>query len=93
MMHNNGNINLASGSIEESSTATSSSNLGDQSWISWFCGMKDNHFFCRIDKAYIEDSFNLYGLKQYFNEDFNELLEVILDRSGKLLSFLFMYLF
>jgi len=68
---------MASGSLEESSTATSSSNIADQSWISWFCGMRDNHFFCRIDKAYIEDSFNLYGLK----EDFNELLELILDRT------------
>jgi hypothetical protein len=77
-------INTPSGTAEDLSTGSgSSSSPGEtQSWISWFTTMTDNHFFCRVDKAYIEDSFNLYGLKQYFNEDFSELLNIILDRSG-----------
>jgi casein kinase II subunit beta len=70
-------------SIFESSSATSSSQIEDQSWISWFCGMKDNHFFCRIEKAYIEDSFNLYGLKQFFPDEYNDAMDTILDRSCK----------
>lgn len=75
---------IGSASLEESSTETSSSQMGDQSWITWFCSVKDNHFFCRIDKAYIEDSFNLYGLRQYCNDDFNDALDIILDRAGNL---------
>jgi casein kinase II subunit beta len=65
----------------ESESSTGTSDMGDQSWISWFCGMKDNHFFCSIEKAYIEDSFNLYGIKHYCNDEFAEALDIILDRT------------
>lgn len=41
-----------------------------------------NHFFSEIEKAYIEDSFNLYGLKQYLPKDYSKALDVILDRLG-----------
>jgi casein kinase II subunit beta len=39
-----------------------------------------NHFFSEIEKSYIEDSFNLYGLKQYLPKDYSKALDVILDR-------------
>ena len=42
--------------------------------------MSGNQFFVEIDKSYIEDSFNLFGLKQYLPKDFTKALDTILDR-------------
>lgn len=54
----------------------------DESWASWFCNLQGNHFFCQIDRAYIEDSFNLFGLKQHLPKDYARALDSILDRLG-----------
>ena len=32
-------------------------------WIYWFCNQDKNEFACEIELSYIEDNFNLYGLK------------------------------
>ena len=36
-------------------------------WIQWFCNLEDHQFFCEVDDEFIRDSFNLYGIKQKFN--------------------------
>ena len=43
---------------------SSSGFLKEDSWISWFCGLPGNEFFCKIDEAYIKDKFNLFGLDE-----------------------------
>ena len=63
----------------QDSTGTSSV---DESWISWYCSMSGNHVLCEADKQFIEDSFNLFGLKQFIPKDFNRTLATILDRQG-----------
>lgn len=59
----------------------SSSSDGEESWITWFCGLVGHEMFCEVERSYIEDSFNLYGLRSYVPL-INECLDVILDRVG-----------
>ena len=38
---------------------------------------------CEVDRSYIEDGFNLYGLRHHF-ANFQGCLDIILDRTGEL---------
>mmetsp|Transcript_14522 Transcript_14522/g.26190 ORF Transcript_14522/g.26190 Transcript_14522/m.26190 type:complete len:298 (+) Transcript_14522:268-1161(+) len=59
-----------------------SSNSGhDEPWIQWFCGLKGHEMFCQVERAYIEDGFNLYGLRACVS-NFSDCLDLILDRIG-----------
>eukprot|EP01029_Cantina_marsupialis_P010634 TRINITY_DN241906_c0_g1_i2.p1 TRINITY_DN241906_c0_g1~~TRINITY_DN241906_c0_g1_i2.p1 ORF type:complete len:449 (-),score=167.01 TRINITY_DN241906_c0_g1_i2:308-1564(-) len=56
---------------------TSSEEWGD-TWISWFCGLQGHQFLCEVDPAFIESTFNLFGLKPLF-ADFRGAVSIILD--------------
>lgn len=49
-------------------------------WISWFCGLGGNEYFCEVAKEWIEDGFNLYGLRQQIGARYDDCLDLILDR-------------
>jgi casein kinase II subunit beta len=45
-----------------SSSASSSESEAGVKWVTWFCSLKGNEFFCEIEEEYIRDHFNLTGL-------------------------------
>ncbi|KAJ0405267.1 hypothetical protein ATCC90586_009774 [Pythium insidiosum] len=50
----------------------------DEKWIQWFCSLSGNEHFCEVPTSYIEDSFNLYGLRALI-PNFQDALNIILD--------------
>lgn len=59
----------------------SSASGNDEPWIQWFCGLKGHEMFCEVERSYIEDGFNLYGLRGFVS-NFSDCLDLILDRIG-----------
>ena len=60
----------------------SDSGDSDEDWVSWFCCLAGNKFFCDVERSYIEDNFNLFGLKQYVPKHYAKALDMILDKLG-----------
>jgi casein kinase II subunit beta len=60
--------------------SSDSSSYADENWAAWFCNLSGNQYFCEVEKSYMEDSFNLFGLKQHLPKDYSKALDSILDR-------------
>jgi casein kinase II subunit beta len=53
-----------------------------QPWIDWYCTLKGNEFFVRVEESFIVDSFNLTGLDSQFRY-YNWALDTILDQTQR----------
>jgi casein kinase II subunit beta len=64
--------------LDDFSSAMSSSSQAPESWISAFCSLVGHEYFAEVSEEFIEDDFNLTGLQSQVPM-YKEALEMILD--------------
>jgi len=60
------------------SSSEEGSSLDEPTWVSWFCMLRNHEFFCEVDPAFLQDRFNLYGLKEVVGPLYSEAMTMIL---------------
>lgn len=72
-------------SDSESSSSTSSSSSSDTTFIEDLLKKKEHKFLCQVPLNYIQDNFNLYGLKNVLSSSsaYSLALSVLLEDYGK----------
>lgn len=65
--------------LAETESASEEDEEFSDEWISNFCDTEGNELFCEVDKDFIKDNFNLFGIKAFFPSFYSESLNVILD--------------
>jgi len=65
-------------SYDSSESDVMTSEEEDMTWIQWFCSLKGNEFFCEVEEDYIQDDFNLTGLRPLV-PNYDYALDLILD--------------
>jgi casein kinase II subunit beta len=63
---------------EPLSSSEEGSSLDEPTWVSWFCMLRNHEFFCEVDPGFIQDRFNLYGLKEVVGPLYGEAMTMIL---------------
>jgi len=75
---------VGAGDVSSDDHSAESSVSEDATWISWFCSLKGNEFFCEVDEDFINDDFNLTGLSSqvaYYNYALDTILDVDIPES------------
>jgi len=66
------------GDEQETESDDFSDSEDEETWIKSFLSRYGNEYFCEVDESYIQDEFNLTGLKKYFH-NFEAALSCVLD--------------